>query len=419
MCGLVGVMSSNMLPKHKGVLHDLLYLDTFRGKDSTGVAAIRSNADTHILKSTVPGYEFVEGPKLDQHLRLTDFLWLGHNRYGTVGRNCKTNAHPFEILDEDGACLLVGAHNGTLKNKHVLTDSAKFGTDSEALYNEIALTSVEEAIAKVEGAWALTYYDHIAEEFRVVRNKERPLFYAWSEDKKTLFWASEVWMLRIATQRADVKLFEDAVHSFAEDTLYRFPAPEKMNDEIVCVERKGGLVGKQAPAFFHQGQGQQGQAGGSSGSTNSTGTTNQQTNNQPQNQTQQVVTPAAGQVVPPRQLPGISTSQSGIPNTSTGVKLPQKNETLSIRPQSGGSGNKGEVVLLDSARKYKGYNGQSLTLAELKDHLDGGCSWCEIEMIAHTDRHAWLAPLEPICHKCLDGVPDEMATFVATSVSVH
>src|ERR1044072_2205219 len=234
MCGLVGVFSSNMLVKHKDVLSALLYLDTWRGRDSTGVAAIRHNADTHVLKSTIPGYEFVEGNKLDQHLKLNDFCWIGHNRYGTVGKNIKTNAHPFMIDDEEGCCTIVGAHNGTLKNKHVLKDHLTFGTDSEALFNNISEEGLEATLPKIEGAWALTYYDHREEELRIIRNSERTLFYAYEEGKKTLFWASEQWMIRIATSKYGIKLEDDKVYAFSEDTLYRFAAPNTLKEVRTC-----------------------------------------------------------------------------------------------------------------------------------------------------------------------------------------
>jgi glucosamine 6-phosphate synthetase-like amidotransferase/phosphosugar isomerase protein len=383
MCGLVGIYSSNMLAKHKDVLSAMLYLDTWRGRDSTGVAAIRHNADTVVLKSTVPGYEFVEGPKLDQHLKLNDFCWIGHNRFGTMGKNIKTNAHPFTIDDEDGGCLIVGAHNGTLKNKHVLIDHAKFGTDSEALYNNIAVEGLEPSIAKVEGAWALTYYDHIEEELRIIRNKERPLFYAFEEGKKTLIWASEMWMIRVACSRYDVKLADDKVFAFGEDTLYRFPAPMKMNEEI-SMERKGGIVGKETPTFF-QNWNREHWTGGTG--------THQATH------TQGAAT-----------RPGSSTSSAAIAASSTpsttpplnnGEKLVVTNASSSDDTSNGQPDDKVRDIL--SAKKYKGYSGVLLTKTELELQLENGCGWCELEFITEKDKFAWLAPSKPICHKCLTG----------------
>ncbi len=403
MCGLVGIYSSNMRAKHKDVLAALLYLDTWRGRDSTGVAAIRHNADTAILKSTVPGYEFVEGPKLENHLKPNDFCWIGHNRFGTTGKNIKTNAHPFEILDDDGSCILVGAHNGTLKNKHALMDHVEFGTDSEALYNHIANTSLEETIPLVEGAWALTYYDHIAEELRFIRNKERPLFYAFEEGKKTLIWASEMWMIRVACSRSDIKLQDDKVFSFAEDTLYAFPAPEKLDEELTHT-RKGGLVGK-TPAFFQGGVWESGRW--TSGSRGQGSNTNQTTHTQGTQTAQSTATSTAALTAGGA---GSSSSQSGTSSGSSGGKQPSANATSF----SGASSNVRNIL---TAKKYKGYQGVLLSKTELENQLAGGCGWCEAEFIGEKDRYAWLAPSKPVCAKCLDGTHE--ASETATKVSVH
>lgn len=404
MCGLVGVMSSNMQMKHKNALHDMLYLDTWRGRDSTGVAALRHNADTAIMKTTVPGYEFVEGPKLGEFLKLNDFLWIGHNRFGTMGKNIKSNAHPFGIYDEDGGCVIVGAHNGTLKNKHVLRDHSCFGTDSEALFNNIAHDGVEKTIPLIEGAWALTYYDHIEEEFRVLRNKERTLFYAFEEGKKSFLWASEQWMIRVAASRHEIKLDQDKVFSFNEDVLYRIPVPLKLN-ETLELHRKGGLEGK-APAFFQGGfwhgnqwHDRQERSGGpnSRGPASSTSSTSQ---------AQQ--TPAKT-AQPTKPLLKIPASQSGTAEQSSGKTQTNSNTESSAEP----SANAGDfnVTPIDkkNPRVYKGYSGRLHTKKEIEDQLEGGCGWCEKENILLDDKgYGWLAPGKPICKKCLDGEHEDM-----------
>lgn len=429
MCGLVGIYSSNLFNKHKECLSALLYLDTWRGKDSTGVAAVRHNADTEVLKSTVPGYEFVEGPKLDQHLKLNDFCWIGHNRFGTVGKNIKTNAHPFMIDDEDGGCLIVGAHNGTLRNKHHLTDHAKFGTDSEALFNEIAVNGVEKAIEKIEGAWALTYYDHIEEELRIIRNKERTLFYAYEEGKKTLIWASEMWMIRVACMKAGIKLQDDKIVAFTEDTLYKFPAPEKMNEDLTCT-RQGGLVGKQAAGFFHGGR--TGWTGGTDWRGNHQSRT--QTTQTPTEQRTERPTPGSAILASPSsssqtenpsskessQTSTTSTSStpSGTPIRSSGGTQTKSNESSSNTPSKDKSdeslhaqdADESNVISLDKAKSYKGYGGRFLSKKELEAQLENGCGWCESEFILPTDTFGWLAPGKPVCVKCLEGGHDLIPT---------
>lgn len=384
-----------MFAKHEDVLKDLLYLDTWRGRDATGVAALRHNADTAIFKSTVPGHEFIDNPKLKQHLKLNDFCWIGHNRYGTVGKNIKPNAHPFDILDQDGACILVGAHNGTLKNKYALMDHNDFGTDSEAMFNHIANTSLEETIPLLDGAWAITYYDHQEEELRFLRNKERPLHYAYEEGRKTMIWASEAWMIRIACSRNQVKLDEDKVFLCAEDTLYSFPVPLKMNDEIKC-NRKGGLVGKE-PVFFQGGwEAPERWASGTSGTTSNQ--TPQQQAAERVKKAQEAADKLKKMVDSGQLLLTDSNTQSTTTSDSAGVKPPLANASSSSEPSKAVEGNVRNIL---TAKKYKGYGGERLSLKELEEQLANGCSWCEEEFIDHEDKHAWIAPGKPVCAKCL------------------
>ncbi len=351
------------------------------------MAAIRNNTDTDILKSPIPGHDFVELTAYDRLLKFNDFCWIGHNRYGTVGKNTKLNAHPFAVNKDDGTCLLVGAHNGTLKNRHVLNDYDKFGTDSEALFNQIAHEGIEETIPKVEGAWALTWYDHDEEELRFLRNKERSLFYAYEEEKKTLIWASELWMIRVATSRAGMKLHEDKVYSVAEDTLYKFPVPVKINDELYHTA-KGGLVGK-TPAFFQEWDKERW-----TGGTRETHTAPQR--KEFQNDSSRASTGAGTQINPNQNIPSLLlNSPSSTQAQSSGDS--QTNERLNS------SENQSNVHDISSASKFKGFNGKRLTKKEIEDQLAGGCSWCELEFIDLKDRFAWLAPSQPVCEKCLKG----------------
>lgn len=376
MCGLVGIYSSNMLQKHKDALSDLLYFDTVRGRDSTGVAAIRANTDTHTLKSTVPGYEFLEGSKLFNHLKLTDFCWIGHNRYGTMGKNIRSNAHPFEVLDEDGCCLLVGAHNGTLTNKYVLDDDTKYGTDSEALYNQIAKTGIENAISRITGAWALSYYDHILEELRFLRNSERPLYYAFEKGKTTLIWASESWMIKVACARQGIELEEGGIKQFTENILYSCPVPLKCN-EVLVLEEKGAVAGKQPVTFFQAGQQRTG------GANHSTQSQTTQTRDQKTQSTQQVKTTASG----------TTQKEAGDKRTLTSRLLldePTHNNATSIKP-------------------FKGYEKTPLSYTELREQLSHGCGWCDDKEPMRIDSgYAWLDKELPVCRKCLTGTHEDL-----------
>ena len=211
---------------------------------------------------------------------------------------------------------------------------------------------------------------------------------------------------------------------FAEDTLYGFAPPMKMNDEIVLTTRKGGVVGKKAPAFFQR----QSTGGGSGTQTSANGQPHTSAASSTQSSRPQQTVTAQGREgmyapdkvwdqkqckwVPKDALPSptTSTTQSGTPNATSGVKQPQQNATGSVPTTVGDllDAEKSKVVPILSGKTYKGFNGKPLTLSEIRDQMANGCSWCETEMIdPQTDKFAWFADSKPVCHKCLVGELDD------------
>jgi predicted glutamine amidotransferase len=257
MCGLVG-MAGDLGFDHRNMMKDLLYFNTLRGKDSTGVTAFNMTKNEVVTrKATIPGYEFIQMPFIDGLLTSCVGVWLGHGRAKTVGDVTRLNAHPFEVRDDEGYISMFGAHNGTLNNKHEIEkelNGEKFGTDSEAFLNLIEKVGAKDAVAQARGAWALTWWEWEGNTINFLRNKERPLCYALSEDHKVLMWASEPWMLRIASDRNKVKLAENSENSPA---LYWIPEDTKLTWRIPTFKRgeeaeqsfgphskEGGLLGK-------------------------------------------------------------------------------------------------------------------------------------------------------------------------------
>lgn len=250
----------NLFNHHRQMMSTLLYLDTLRGEDSTGVSCVRGNGDVDTLKLTVPGYDFVRLQKFDQMLRTTDLVWLGHNRFKTTGLVNRLNAHPFEVTDKDGDTVLVGAHNGTLTNKWDLPREKEFGTDSECLLNMIAEMGPKDAIAKARGAWSLVWYDVFEETVNFLRNKERPMCYAFSENQEQFFWASEADMLKFAADRHNVKLMPTSKDGTGcvwfpnEDVWIKVKVPRPGKDRKIPEPTwEGGLEGCPAPKNNFQG----------------------------------------------------------------------------------------------------------------------------------------------------------------------
>lgn len=209
MCGLCGVFG-HIGDKEKNAFGVLQMLSQLRGKDSTGVGLIYTNKKQKpsVLKS-VGGQESLA---LDNEKYFNETSWnlkengllcvIGHNRWATVGVINEENAHPFHIKN------IIGCHNGTIplyEMTHLDTHSYKL-TDSQIIFNELSEgKSIVDTIEFLKGAWALTWFDTKTRELNMCRNRERTLFVVKTTDQKTMFWASESWMLSVALARSGIK----------------------------------------------------------------------------------------------------------------------------------------------------------------------------------------------------------------------
>lgn len=198
MCGLVGIVGEIGVKEEK-IFSNLLKLDTMRGPDSTGVLSVKVDGSYLIAKELGTPWDLMGYKVWDKLFIGYNSVLMGHNRYATKGKVSKQNAHPFEF-DK-----VIGAHNGTLRTTHTLTGNGKFDVDSQVLYNSIDVDGVDETIENADGAFALSWYDKSNMTFNLLRNKERPLSYAFLKGGKTLVYASESWMLHIAASYEDIR----------------------------------------------------------------------------------------------------------------------------------------------------------------------------------------------------------------------
>ena len=208
MCGVVGI-AGNLFAREELTMKRLLLLDSLRGMDSTGLAAVRmGGTKVEIAKQATHCFNLYDRKSFIDALNSnTSLAFIGHNRAATSGLVRDANAHPFQIEH------ITGVHNGTLedKDKKMLEDwiGEKFNVDSEALFAAIAKFGVKEVIPKLtkgrdhyKGAWSLVWWDSNEKTLNFLRNEHRPLWYCYSEDFKQIFWASEFWMLDVALQKA-------------------------------------------------------------------------------------------------------------------------------------------------------------------------------------------------------------------------
>lgn len=213
MCGIVGVAGASS-KDNDNVLQTLLTLDALRGTDSTGIAAITSFNNVNVVKAIGNPYELFSNKGYDKAVGTMNRAVIGHNRFATQGGVNKANAHPFDFD------TIVGVHNGTLTNKWELADSKDFVVDSENLYHHMETKGLEHLMGVMKGAWSLVWWDKNNETLNFLRNKERPMFITWSEDWKSMYWASEAWMLDVATARYGIK--RHPIQATDVDKLYAF-----------------------------------------------------------------------------------------------------------------------------------------------------------------------------------------------------
>lgn len=204
----------------------MLKLDTIRGHHSTGIARVENirRNNYHVIKNVGTPWDLLRDKAKEYYNggagRVNgDFaVLMGHNRWATVGKIDEENAHPFVSGN------ILGAHNGTIPDfyRAKLDDYKYYGTDSEAIMYNFDKNGVKETISRLTGAWALTWYNFAEDSFNFLRNKERPLHYAWKKTGTVLYYASEPEFIYMAADKAGVDLKDDEVYEFEQDMHYSF-----------------------------------------------------------------------------------------------------------------------------------------------------------------------------------------------------
>lgn len=175
MCGLVGLICNSKYgfnAPHRDIFKQMLFADTLRGADATGVFMVNKHGNVRGLKQAVPAPSFVQSTKFDESMKdfLFDVFAIGHNRKATIGdKGASDNAHPF--MTEN----LILVHNGTLQNHEDLNIKAA-NIDSEAIVHSFESIGIQETLKKINGAYALIWYNIAEKKLHFIRNSQRPLF---------------------------------------------------------------------------------------------------------------------------------------------------------------------------------------------------------------------------------------------------
>lgn len=203
MCGLVGFYTSTFASDDEvQMFKQLLLIDQIRGMHATGVAKVRTAANTvaiHKRANDAVDYLAAEDTK-EFFSKDRGNIYIGHNRYATMGNKADhDNAHPFQ---EDHITLV---HNGgvdhwglDLLEGH---DDPAVKVDSHMVCKTIAAHGIKKAVEEhLSGAFALVWWDSKERSLNFIRNTDRPLYLAVLTTG-TLVWASEKGMLDVLFDR--------------------------------------------------------------------------------------------------------------------------------------------------------------------------------------------------------------------------
>ena len=237
------------MTKDVNVFNQLLAIDVIRGKDSTGVLGYNRHSKAfEVIKDAVDPLTLMQYKRYDGVASMHKNVLLGHNRSATIGGVNRANAHPFI------SGRLAGVHNGTLPHdaRKQLKGYDQFGTDSEALFNNLDEFEVTDVIKDIWGAWSLVWVDREENTLNFLRNKERPMHFCFNADRTNIYWASELWMLQGVLGREGVKVEDDKYFYTTEDTLFTYDIPNSRGKWAVA--RQSKVPGGAPPATtFHQG----------------------------------------------------------------------------------------------------------------------------------------------------------------------
>lgn len=216
MCGIVGFLNFDPTSDRTRArwIKNALLVDELRGSDSTGLALMPSPSmsataplpSMRVYKRALRAADFLQMDSTSSLLNMADdcTLVIGHNRAATTGdKGSDSNAHPFAY----GHITMV--HNGTLTTRNGLEQHHPVDSASIAMQLERTDPSnYAKLLSELHGAFTLVWFNSENNKMYFARNDQRPLMLGYGWDKRTLFYASEQWMITSLIPRIDDKCLD-------------------------------------------------------------------------------------------------------------------------------------------------------------------------------------------------------------------
>lgn len=221
MCGLFGfarhpdeaAISTKQMTE---LAYDLIERNAARGIDSVGLCCVYDTGRAAIIKKAIHPYMIPHWSPtrkaLEEAISKNPLAVIGHTRGASVGQISDKNAHPFR----KGS--VVGAHNGGIWNWKDLAqelEAKDLEVDSEIIFELLTRLQPKEALEKLEGSYALTWWDERAPTLIQFARHSNPLHIFQHKTQAFVAWSSEKHHLERATEGVPGEIYW-----FREHTLH-------------------------------------------------------------------------------------------------------------------------------------------------------------------------------------------------------